>query len=105
MPDIYKCHPANGNARLEHNIMKFQDGVTCCADCNYVPEIPEQEPSRFLYCAVCGACTRGRQWWNRDTGYGVCVECIERLRAKGYSEEELTRLYGTEGVHWNVEAK
>lgn len=44
--------------------------------------------------------TRGRQWWNRDTGYGVCprcgVECINREGPVAHS------YYGDRGVHWDV---
>jgi hypothetical protein len=36
-------------------------------------------PARWLLCSCCGAETRGRQWHNRDTGYGLCVSCIQAL--------------------------
>lgn len=65
-------------------------------------QINTAEPIRRLYCACCGAVTRGRQWHNRDTGYGFCLDCAQRLRTKGYDEDEITRLYGHDGVHWNV---
>lgn len=66
----------------------------------------EQErakPIRDLACNCCGGYTRGRQWWNRDTGYGMCSKCIAWVRSRGMSEEEIRDLYGVEGVHWGVE--
>ena len=57
---------------------------------------------KHLTCAVCGESTRGRQWWNRDTGFGVCPKCIEWLRGRGEPEEALTDLYGKEGIHHSI---
>lgn len=58
-------------------------------------------PPRKLCCAVCGQQTQGRQWWNRDTGYGVCIEhgqqAIERE-----GPEATQRLYGVRGHHWDI---
>ena len=62
----------------------------------------EHGNTRNLLCSCCGGRTRGRQWPNRDTGYGMCGDCITKLRAKGYTEAELRSLYGIEGVHFNV---
>lgn len=54
-----------------------------------------------LVCCCCG-CAAGRwqQHWNRDTGYGVCAECVELERQRGQSEKDIRRLFGTEGVNW-----
>lgn len=52
---------------------------------------------RRLLCAVCGVSTHGRQWWNRDTGYGVCVRCAEECH-----ESERESLYGRRGEHWGI---
>lgn len=57
---------------------------------------------RLLECCCCGSGTLGRQWWNRDTGYGMCPSCIAFVRRKGMSEEEIQCNYGMEGVHWNL---
>jgi hypothetical protein len=60
-------------------------------------------------CCCCGeAAGRWQQWWNRDTGYGVCMRCVAwtegRNRERGWSEQEIkaeTRdLYGIEGQHY-----
>lgn len=56
-----------------------------------------------LSCCCCGQGTRGRQWWNRDTGFGICAKCIGWLRSRGTSEEEIRASYGREGYHFNVE--
>ncbi len=58
-------------------------------------------PQRNLTCCVCGARTRGRQWWNRDTGFGVCPthgkDTIERE-----GEAVALSYYGRRGYHWDV---
>lgn len=61
-------------------------------------------PIRSLICCCCGSETKGRQWWNRDTGYGLCVGCID-LCAKGVKIGEKTSSYGVRGLHFDVEAK
>lgn len=61
----------------------------------------EQQPIRFLTCCCCGGSAIGRQWWNRDTGYGLCVNCIP-LCSRGETPEDFTRLYGVRGVHFDV---
>lgn len=56
---------------------------------------------RHLTCCCCGGdAGRWEQHWNRDTGYGVCFPCVERFRKQGETEQEITELYGTEGVNW-----
>ena len=30
---------------------------------------------RWLVCCCCGSHTLGRQWWNRDQGFGLCPSC------------------------------
>lgn len=54
---------------------------------------------RTLTCSCCGALTRGRQWHNRDTGFGVCESCIERIGDKE-TPVELLRNYGESGFHY-----
>jgi hypothetical protein len=58
-------------------------------------------PKRYLTCAVCGTdAGRWHQHWNRDTGYGVCAECVTWTRKRGVSEWEIENLYGKEGINW-----
>jgi len=60
--------------------------------------------TRNMTCCVCGAnAGRWQQHWNRDTGYGVCVRCIEWLRERKTSETEIADLYGKDGVNWGCE--
>lgn len=61
-----------------------------------------QKPVGELGCACCGGCLRGRQWWNQDTGYGICDGCIEFVRKRGMSENDIRDTYGFEGVHWGI---
>ncbi len=68
----------------------------------------ERQPVRSLTCCVCGEATRGRPWWNRDDGYGICGKCVtfvQRHRPFGrdpIDATEFRRLYGIHGVHYNV---
>lgn len=66
---------------------------------------PEKKlgPIRDLGCCCCGNATRGRQWWNRDTGYGICPECVEFVRKHGETEAEIKDNYGIAGVHYAVD--
>jgi hypothetical protein len=63
----------------------------------------KDEPVKELGCCCCGNSTRGRQWYNRDTGYGICSECIAYVRGSGMSEAEIRDNYGIEGVHFSVQ--
>lgn len=44
----------------------------------------------------------GRQWWNRDTGYGLCERCAVWLPTRGTTPEEMKELYGERGVHYDL---
>lgn len=57
---------------------------------------------RHLACACCdGDAGRFQQWHNRDTGYGVCADCIAWMRRDGReTEAEITDYYGVEGVNF-----
>jgi hypothetical protein len=60
--------------------------------------------TRKLICACCGQETRGRQWWNQDTGWGICPKCarwIESIEGREHVED----CYGKQGIHWDVEQK
>ena len=56
-----------------------------------------------LRCACCGGnAPAKKQWWNRDTGYGVCARCFEWI-AKREGQEQAESFYGKAGVHHSVE--
>ena len=60
---------------------------------------------RRLTCACCGDdAGRWAQWWNQDTGFGICARCVAWImgRETEASAEEITRLYGIEGVNWGA---
>jgi hypothetical protein len=60
-----------------------------------------------LECCCCGARARAKaQWWNRDTGYGLCGHCARMIQArKDYDAEEFRSCYGVEGRHWFAETE
>lgn len=69
----------------------------------------KETPIRELACCCCGGIAHGRQWHNRDTGYGICIACIRWFRndkkkngEPRESESEIRDLYGVEGRHFNV---
>jgi len=63
--------------------------------------VPAFPPVRRLICCCCGETTRGRQWWNRDTGYGLCAACAESI-AQHETPEEMRSRYGDAGTHYNL---
>jgi len=59
------------------------------------------KPIKELICCCCGNQTSGRQWWNRDTGYGLCVKCAEVI-SKKEDEETMKSCYGEKGKHYAI---
>jgi hypothetical protein len=59
---------------------------------------------RALTCAVCGeSAGTWKQHWNRDTGFGVCMKCVQWLRdTNRESEATIENLYGFEGINWGI---
>lgn len=54
---------------------------------------------RKMDCCICGIRCFGRQWWNRDTGFGICPRCAEYEETK-ISPKEHEELYGKPNVHY-----
>ena len=52
---------------------------------------------KWLECSCCGTHTLGRQWWNQDTGYGICTKCWRR-----FYKNEGTSIFGERGVHFAI---
>jgi hypothetical protein len=57
---------------------------------------------RKLICACCGEYVPGRwyQFWNQDTGYGICRKCVDWLLGKGETQAEIEGSYGKEGINF-----
>lgn len=68
---------------------------------------------RRLTCACCGEpAGRWAQWFNQDTGYGICLRCVTWFRQdimkngeRRQSEEEIKSYYGIEGQNWGARIK
>lgn len=58
---------------------------------------------RTLDCACCGAMTRGRQWHNQDTGYGLCPSCADWIASRFMAAADMESTYGKRGHHYDVE--
>ena len=58
-----------------------------------------------LTCACCGGPCKGKQFWNRDKGYGLCPKCHTWMKSKGETSEEIKEYYGVEGYHFHAEEK
>jgi hypothetical protein len=56
---------------------------------------------RRLECCCCGGdAGRWHQHWNRDTGYGICMKCIDYCKGHGMDADEIKGSYGIEGVNF-----
>lgn len=56
----------------------------------------------YMRCCCCGGGTRGRQWWNRDTGFGLCDECIDDVGVADVAIGATAASYGVRGYHWDI---
>lgn len=70
-----------------------------CSNATTTQQAVKLSPIRTLECCVCGSEARGRQWYNRDKGYGICTKCVE-WASKRESPEEMQEYYGTPNVHY-----
>jgi len=58
---------------------------------------------KSLTCCCCGGLAKGRQWWNRDTGYGLCPGCAKWIADRGESPASMKESYGIAGYHYFTE--
>lgn len=56
----------------------------------------------YLRCCCCGGGTRGRQWWNRDIGFGLCDDCIAFVGVADVAVGDTAQSYGIRGQHWDI---
>lgn len=59
-----------------------------------------QKPVRTLVCCCCGGYTKGRQFYNQDTGWGLGDCCVEFVSKR---TEDVQRTYGVPGVHYQLD--
>lgn len=66
----------------------------------YVEQAVSSAPVLTLTCSCCGSSTKGRQWHNRDKGYGICPKCAEWLTLDRETPESMHLNYGVSGYHY-----
>lgn len=88
---------ADAFGRQTHEFTDFAEG-------EYARYVALSQPVRWLLCSCCGGETRGRQWHNRDTGYGLCPSCIEQC-SRRVTPEDFRRCYGEQGIHFDTEPR
>jgi len=66
----------------------------------YVEQTEPSAPVVTLTCSCCGSSTKGRQWHNRDAGYGICPKCADWLALDRESPESMRLNYGVFGYHY-----
>lgn len=54
-----------------------------------------------LECSCCSNIEPGRQWQNRDQGFGLCSECVNRVRTC-FNNEQFASIFGLEGYHYSL---
>lgn len=59
---------------------------------------------RMLTCACCGDRTLGRQWHNRDHGFGLCAKCADWIPER-WPDEDMHTLYGERGYHYDLKTE
>lgn len=64
---------------------------------------PTPENAKPLTCSCCGA-SAGifQQHFNRDTGWGICAECLAFEMGRDVPTDELVRLYGSPRIHYGI---
>jgi len=60
-----------------------------------------KHPKRLI-CSCCGSAAIGRQWWNRDHGYGLCGPCVPFILERS-TPDELKQGYGIRGHHFDLD--
>ncbi len=63
--------------------------------------VQKRNEPKTLICCCCGVYTVGRQWYNRDAGYGLCPKCAKWIKSR--NDEDMQSCYGIEGYHYNIE--
>lgn len=86
------------DATKPHECFGFTKDSAYCGQCGW-PLKPgfrvKGHDVKILQCACCGRNALGKQWWNQDTGYGVCARC-----AYDEDQEQVEKMYGKAGEHY-----
>jgi len=77
-----------GNYKLEYETVPYEEVKPM-----------QEKPIKTLTCCCCGEQAQGRQWWNRDTGFGLCSKCAQII-SKKEDAETMKSCYGEEGIHY-----
>lgn len=72
---------------------------------NTAPTVKAPAGAYRMQCACCGSdAGRWKQWFNQDSGYGVCARCVDwimdRERRTPMGPAEFRRTYGVPGVNY-----
>lgn len=84
-------------------LCEFSDTTGFTASADPAPPAHTPGPLIDLECCCCGSSTTGRQWWNRDTGYGLCDDCIDHVGAGSVPVGGTAESYGVRGVHFGID--
>jgi len=63
------------------------------------------QPTEYLTCCCCGSETAGRQWWNRDTGFGLCQDCIKLNGVDSVAYGKTADSFGVRGYHRDLQGE
>jgi len=85
--NILRVHVENKDGT--HHSGLFQDCQPCAIN----------HPVITLVCCCCHAPARGRQWHNRDTGYGLCAKCAQWIATRETPETMLSN-YGHPNINY-----
>jgi hypothetical protein len=67
-------------------------------------EKPNPDPIQSLTCCCCYGPAQGRQWHNRDTGFGLCPKCAAWIATKE-SPAQMLQSYGKPGYNYFTNPK
>ncbi len=54
---------------------------------------------KTLVCCSCGGVTTGRQWHNRDLGYGLCGKCAKWIATR-LTVKDMESYYGIKDINY-----